>query len=142
MVKKVTQRQLREVLSDEIRQIVREELQRELRQRTSPKKENNLSIATLPKNLDIKPPQKTTLNNGQNKSSNSGIINELIYSTDVPSNYYQNMSSQSSTNTASNVNENPVVTNQAYQTAPLKEAQDVAGNNLNSLENTDFSSFI
>ena len=140
MNKKVTKNQLREVLSEEIRQIVREEIQRELSTYPLKTKENKFSLFDSPTALDIDTFSLAKADKKQHQDPDENMINELINTAEVPSEYYQNMATPNTTNASAN--ENPILTNKAYQATSLQEAQVVDGDDLNSLENTDFSSFV
>ena len=157
---KISKNALREVLAVEIRSIVREEVQRELKAMF---KSESRPSQSLKKTTKIKSPnnkysvmdslnsndpitettvgttQPSPLNNKQRLDiGNVEDFNALLETTEVPSNYYQN----SQVTGAASTGTQPGEVNTSFQPTSVQGAEDVDGENLNELENTNFGAFI
>ena len=147
---KTTKSALREVLSTEIRAIVREEIQREFAklkinaspretQKTQLKKHSVMDSLTMDDPISEPMAPKATPLKEKYDLSRPEDFNALLETTEVPANYYQNAQvtapSSTPTSQAGEVNQN-------YRATPIQAAEEVDGEDLNDLENTNFGAFL
>ena len=152
---KVTKSALREVLAVEIRAIVREELQRELKAmfKTEPRKkpgvakqsQKKYSVMESLEGASESPESflQTTVRPLPTKEkldiTNPTDFNALLESTEVPPSYYQNSQVAGAGATPSS---QPGQVNVNYRATQVQNAEEVDGEDLNDLENTNFGAFL
>ena len=141
--KKVTSSDLREVLQTEIRKIVKEEIALALSANSSPVSEElelessrKLQESPLIENLMADAPVAGSREplKASYDITNPADFNDLLMTTEVPANYYEGATAQPETAKG--------VTNINYKPTKLQDPNEVDGENLNELENTDFGAFL
>ena len=135
---KIGKSQLRQILIEELGDIISEqviiEVNRQLRKKTT-----NLLNSEPPEDTStfstLMEPHMEAVKGSKVPSENftgNETLNEIIGSAKVPDNYYEG--SNASTQTG------PL--NGSYKPTTITDAQDTDGENLNELENTNFDAFL
>ena len=135
---KIRKSQLRQILIEELGDIISEqvtiEVNRQLRKKTKnslksePVEEEHAFNELMAPHLESVKGSKAPVKN----YTGNGLLDEMINTTDVPSNYYE----------SSNANTAAGPSNSSYKPTTITDAADVDGENLNELENANFDAFL
>jgi hypothetical protein len=135
---KIGKSQLRQILIEELGDIISEqvtiEVNRQLRKKTKnslksePVEEEHAFNELMAPHLESVKGSKAPVKN----YTGNGLLDEMINTTDVPSNYYA----------GSNTSMQAGPSNSSYKPTTITDAADVDGENLNELENANFDAFL
>ncbi len=135
---KIKKSQLRQILIEELGDIISEQVIIEVNRQLQKKTTNLLNSDPVEEASafnELMAPHLEAINGPKVPTKNytgNGVLDEMINTTDVPSNYYEgsNTSTQSSE------------INSSYKPTTITDAADVDGENLNELENANFDAFL
>ena len=136
---KIGKSQLRQILIEELGDIISEQVTIEVNRQLRKKIKNSLKPEAVEAEHsfnELMAPHLESVKGSKAPAKNytgNGLLDEMINTTAVPSNYYENASSaQNQTGPLNN----------AYRPTTVTDAADIDGENLNELENANFDAFL